>query len=591
MMFRRLYFLFIPLIILPGFIYGQILSKPAFKPRDGSVKFKKEEFSPFADSPVFYFTFKELHEIESYRKAVVEVEQFAKFKKAPFEIENTNYYNPSLYFTQIDSMLKKKEINLPALRYYIDAKSPVKLESRYEEYEGSAAPYEVTTALPYQYIYQPFFILTHEVSNVEYREFIEYVWDSIARTLLAKSGLAWAKQFGTVNETTGELTLNYEGKIRYGWGADDEMTETLEPIFLRATERFQYRYSADTRKLNYSFTLHSGGTGFVVNIFPDTLVWINDLFYNEQLCNLKFHTNLYRWHPYYDFHPVVGLSFIQVKTFLHWKTQKLQREIDKKGLPYLVEFDVPNEVELDMIRLTNALNTKNIKTFNEKNFVDRANHFSLDLILNKSTPLYNPEAKQKGQTPNAMKLYNDYCFKSQSLDKGVFPTSGTKKFAKGYAKKRQKKFNKLSKYYFKTISNHDDLPYLNSNVSEWMHETLTGSDTLTWTKSGKKIYKDLPNYSFTFPFKGNFQDYYLLYIKSKKARQAEGSDVLNFDAVKYTVLDSAKTTNDVCKMVRGCNWLSPAEPVNGNLRKNFISVDSSYSTVGFRYVVRFKKKP
>jgi gliding motility-associated lipoprotein GldJ len=54
---------------------------------------------------------------------------------------------------------------------------------------------------------------------------------------------------------------------------------------------------------------------------PDTLVWRDELSYNEQMVR-----NYFR-HPAYNFYPVVGVSWIQAMKYCSWRTDRVNEKI------------------------------------------------------------------------------------------------------------------------------------------------------------------------------------------------------------------------------------------------------------------------
>ncbi len=168
---------------------------------------------------------------------------------------------------------------------------------------------------------------------------------------------------------------------------------------------------------------------------------------------------------------------------------------------------------------------------------------------------------------------------------------------------RSKKAKILSKYYSKEmiknarvryvthyniLKNSEVLPFLNGNVSEWMAEELTNDDLIDHKGSTNRTVQgsvsDCKGSSKTFPFKGNLEDSYRLQCKFDKA-------MIGFDSLKFTILNSTLKKKQVCKLVRGANWYDSGDWRTGHLKKTFAASDSAYSTLGFRYVLRFIKKP
>ena len=118
---------------------------------------------------------------------------------------------------------------------------------------------------------QAFYIDDAEISNNEYRQFVYWVRDSIARVLLAKGGNSEASDFQVVRDEWLELNpkykgdentdpnnihpeyyLNWDTKIK--WDNDEaEYQLDLNPLYLEPKERFYNRKEIDTRKLNFEY--------------------------------------------------------------------------------------------------------------------------------------------------------------------------------------------------------------------------------------------------------------------------------------------------------------------------------------------------
>ncbi len=112
---------------------------------------------------------------------------------------------------------------------------------------------------------QAFYIDDSEISNNEYRQFVYWVRDSIARKLLANGSGPDAEEFQIPQEDflamfpiyKGDNNLqdpyiNWETKIK--WDSDDEDYRLdLQPLYLPEGERFYNRKEIDARKLNYEY--------------------------------------------------------------------------------------------------------------------------------------------------------------------------------------------------------------------------------------------------------------------------------------------------------------------------------------------------
>lgn len=112
---------------------------------------------------------------------------------------------------------------------------------------------------------QAFYIDDSEISNNEYRQFVYWVRDSIARKLLAFGSNGNAEDYQISQDEFLEMWPVYKGdnnlqdpyinwneKIK--WDSDDEDYRLdLQPLYLPEDERFYNRKEIDTRKLNYEY--------------------------------------------------------------------------------------------------------------------------------------------------------------------------------------------------------------------------------------------------------------------------------------------------------------------------------------------------
>ncbi|MBQ8223291.1 MAG: SUMF1/EgtB/PvdO family nonheme iron enzyme [Bacteroidales bacterium] len=220
-----------------------------------------------------------------------------------------------------------------------------------------------------------FFMDETEITNNEYREFVYWVRDSIARTILGE--VQPDVYLISENPRTGEVYdppyLNWDEQIE--WNSEDQdIREALEDMYLPVHERFFNRKEIDTRKLFYEYFwvdlqaaakkefrsdadyrnagLANRPQGMTdrstyikrerINVYPDTLAWLHDYAYsfNDPL------TEKYFWHPAYDNYPVVGVNWSQAKAFCIWRTEKLNNFLkSQKGEIVVSEFRLPTEAE------------------------------------------------------------------------------------------------------------------------------------------------------------------------------------------------------------------------------------------------------
>ncbi len=192
-----------------------------------------------------------------------------------------------------------------------------------------------------------FYISDHEVTNAEYREFVNWVRDSIARSLLFKrNDHQWGRYTNTVTKNkdhTGQyFVLNWDTKLDYNV---IDVAILLDEIYVPKEEQYESKKIIDVRKLNYNYDdIRNGDTiSTSINIYPDTLCWATEFPY----ANFWSMVNYYFWNKAYDNYPVVGISWTQIQAYCDWRTKRYMEEISKMGSKkkskYIgVKFTLPN---------------------------------------------------------------------------------------------------------------------------------------------------------------------------------------------------------------------------------------------------------
>jgi len=206
---------------------------------------------------------------------------------------------------------------------------------------------------------QAFYIDQTEITNNEYRQFVYWVRDSIARRILGQEvdEERWLITMNFYEEDIEPPLINW--KERIDW-AEPEQREALTQMFLPEHERFYRRKQIDTRKLDFEYywiDLREAAKESnreqgmkdrsvfikrdVINVYPDTLAWIRDFTYsfNEPM------TNMYFWHPAYDNYPVVGINWKQARAFCIWRTELLNNFLLSHGGTFVQDFRLPTESE------------------------------------------------------------------------------------------------------------------------------------------------------------------------------------------------------------------------------------------------------
>ncbi|MAY82729.1 MAG: gliding motility-associated lipoprotein [Flavobacteriales bacterium] len=204
-----------------------------------------------------------------------------------------------------------------------------------------------------------FYMDQTEITNNEYRQFVHWVRDSIARKILAEevSAEEFSYEVNVFGEDLEPPTINWDARI--DWYGEEER-EALEVMFLPDYERFYNQKQWDTRKFMFEYSwidYKEAASRFnreqgqidrsvfikndIINVYPDTLAWVHDFTYayNEPM------TNSYFWHPAYDEYPVVGVSWKQARAFSIWRTELLNGFLRRRGMNDVQYFRLPTESE------------------------------------------------------------------------------------------------------------------------------------------------------------------------------------------------------------------------------------------------------
>ncbi len=218
-----------------------------------------------------------------------------------------------------------------------------------------------------------------EITNNEYRQFVQWVVDSMARTMLADADDRFLVTQDGDGNTIEQPQLNWDERIDY---SNPDVQSALEELYYPEHERFDKKKKVDVRKLKFgwsdvdllqaAFVDYNPETneyeGFIYDnegkyrevedrsdfilssgtyIYPDTLVWLRDFTYsyNEPMAKRYFS------HPGYDDYPVVGVTWKQAEAFCKWRTKILQnsmRGTKNQDVFEVQEFRLPTEAEWEL---------------------------------------------------------------------------------------------------------------------------------------------------------------------------------------------------------------------------------------------------
>lgn len=212
------------------------------------------------------------------------------------------------------------------------------------------------TAQNRQVTIAPFYIDDTEISNSEYRQFVQWVRDSILITDYLGDNSYFIQSQGA----NAERYIDWE-KVNQNspWKtADQNVQSRLESMYYQGEDRVLGKNELDVRLLNYHYEWYDlenairhkndkskRRSDFIhrekIAIYPDTTVWLSDFHYaaNEPLVKGYFS------HPSYDDYPVVGVTWKQAQAFNAWRTRLYNNHANKTNRPERFDYQLPTEAE------------------------------------------------------------------------------------------------------------------------------------------------------------------------------------------------------------------------------------------------------
>lgn len=187
-----------------------------------------------------------------------------------------------------------------------------------------------------------FYMDATEISNAEYRQFTNYVRDSMAHTILGDF----------IDNPDGSTRVDMRKRINY---KDPDVQDQLASLFLTPEQSGWGKREFDNSKLIFHYVKldydeavknpSQPAANFRrthdIAVYPDTAVWVKQFSYsyNEPIAQQ------YNWFAAFNNYPVVGVNWNQANAFCAWRTDLWRTERERNRLFFEGEFALPNEMQ------------------------------------------------------------------------------------------------------------------------------------------------------------------------------------------------------------------------------------------------------